>query len=70
MRLGLKLLRVKLNLTQEEMAAKLGVNRGTYIAIENGRRDGRLAFWETLQKVFDIPDADMWELIKHEDNVD
>ena len=65
MRLGLKLLRVKLNLTQEEMAKKLNVNRGTYIAIENGRRDGRLQFWENLQKSFDIPDENMWALMKH-----
>ena len=64
MRTTLKLLRVKHNLTQEEMADKIGVSRCTYAAIENGTRNGRDFFWESLQKAFNIPDEDMWKLKK------
>jgi DNA-binding XRE family transcriptional regulator len=46
------------------MAAKVGCIRCTYAAIENGTRAGRDFFWESLQKAFNIPDEDMWELKK------
>lgn len=64
MRTNLKLFRVKHHLTQAEMAAKVGCIRCTYAAIENGTRAGRDVFWESLQKAFNIPDEDMWELKK------
>lgn len=66
MRKNLKMLRVKHDLTQEEMAEKIGCDRGTYASIENGSRDGRLAFWQELQQAFEIPESDMWELIRNE----
>lgn len=67
MRTNLKLFRVKHHLTQEAMAAKIGCTRVTYAAIEGGTRNGRDYFWVALQKAFAIPDADMWEL-KKKDN--
>lgn len=64
MRTTLKLFRVKLHLTQEEMAKKIGCTRATYSAIEKGSRTGRRAFWLDFQKAFDIPDSDLWGYMK------
>ena len=56
----LQLLRISHNLTQQAMADKLGVKRETYIKIEHGERNPRPEFWDSLQKAFNIPDAEMW----------
>lgn len=66
MRMNLKVFRVKHGLSQEKMAEEMGYMRATYSAIECGKRDGRSAFWQTLQKTFDVPDDEMWELQKNE----
>lgn len=63
-RTNLKLFRVKNKLSQEEMAAKIGVTRGCYAAVEAGKRTGRQAFWISFQKAFDIPDAELWGYMK------
>jgi len=68
MRTNLKLLRVKHGLTQEGMAEKIGCTRCTYAAIETGARNGRKFFWQSLQKAFGIPDAEMWLLQKQDTN--
>lgn len=61
-RTKLKLLRVSHQLTQEEMAKKIGCNRGTYAAIEKGTRDGLSGFWLKLQAAF--PSVNIGELMK------
>lgn len=61
-RTNLKLFRTALKMTQEELAAVLGCNRGTYAAIENGARNGRTGFWLTLKEKY--PNADIGELMK------
>ncbi len=66
-RTNLKVFRVKLHLSQTEMAEKIGsYKRQTYAAVENGKRDPRQKFWDDLQKAFCVPDADMWELQKND----
>lgn len=45
------------------MAEKLGVGRTTYTAIENGQRAGSIKFWQTVQTVFNVDNAGMWELM-------
>lgn len=65
-RINLKLFRVKQDMSQDEIAHRIGCNRTTYAEIENGKRDGREAFWKTLQRAFDIPDEEMWALVKNE----
>lgn len=64
MRTNLKILRVSLGLTQAEMAERIGCNRGTYANIENGKQNGGQTFWTLLQRAFDIPDCDMWQLMR------
>lgn len=64
MRIGLKLLRVKHKLTQAEIAAKIGVSRQVYANIEKGKNGGSTEFWGNLQRVFNIPDEEMYSLMK------
>lgn len=56
----LYMLRCDMKLTQEEIAAKIGVCRTTYSMIEKGQRSGSSSFWTKFQKAFDIPDSEMW----------
>jgi DNA-binding XRE family transcriptional regulator len=52
------------DLTQEQMAAVLHVPKPTYIAIENGLRNGNHLFWSKFQSTFKVADKDMWNLQK------
>lgn len=64
MRNGLYMFRHGMRLSQAEMAKKIGVNRATYAAIEIGKRDGRVTFWNKLQNAFGIPDAEIGGLMR------
>lgn len=66
-RTNLKVFRTKQKMTQEEMANCIGYMRATYSAIESGKRNGRQAFWKDLQAAFNISDAEMWELMKKDE---
>ena len=50
----LKVLRAMHDLTQEELAAELGVTRQTIIAIEKGKYDPSLDLAFRLAKFFDV----------------
>lgn len=64
MRNGLYMFRHSKRLSQAAISKKIGCNRATYAAIENGTRNGNGAFWSKLQKAF--PNADIGELMKVE----
>ena len=64
MRTALKQFRIGLHLKQSEMAEKIGVCRATYGFVEQGKRSGTAEFWTNLQKVFNVPDEQMWLLQK------
>lgn len=64
MRNGLYMFRHERRLSQAEMAKKIGCNRATYAAIEIGKRDGRMTFWNNLKKAFGISDADIGGLMR------
>lgn len=66
-RIALKQFRIGVKLTQQGMADKLYVSRSTYIAIENGARNGTVDFWRTFQKAFSIPDAEIWKYQKQDE---
>ena len=63
-RKNLKLFRVSHDLTQGQFANKVNVSRAVYSNIERGRTDANQEFWNNLQSVFSIPDAEMWKLQK------
>lgn len=63
-RTNLKLLRVSQKMTQQEFADKIGVKRSTYSLIETGERSGKPQFWAQVQKTFNIPDSEMFGLMK------
>lgn len=67
MRVNLKVLRVRLNLNQSEMADRCGVGRAAYAAIERGDRGGSMDFWKNLQNAFSVPDEKMFALMKNEE---
>ena len=67
MRMNLKMFRIKRHMSQEEIASKIGCTRATYSAVESGSRDGRQTFWQSLQFAFALPDDEMWELMKREE---
>ena len=66
MRTNLKVFRIKRHLSQEEISEKIGCSRATYCAIEYGVREGRKTFWNDLQKAFNLPDSEMWQLMKND----
>lgn len=59
----LKLLRVKLGYTQEEMAEKIGISRQNYARYEVEGVKGNVSFWIKVQKAFNLSGEEMWELI-------
>lgn len=63
-RTNLKVFRVRLGLTQGEIAREIGVCRSTYAEIEAGKRECNTRFLKKLQNVYKIPDAEMWALTK------
>lgn len=66
MRMNLKLFRVSQNLSQQEMAEKVGTTRTNYCLIENGKTSPYTAFWDNLQKVFNLSDSKKGELMHNE----
>lgn len=67
MRTELKVLRVKNNLTQKDIATKLGISYPTYNLIEQGKRKGSTDFWRKMQKLFNLSDAEMWQLYSNKE---
>lgn len=65
-RLKLMLMRKKRGITQEKLAEKTSYSPAQISSIESGDRDGTLEFWQTVQDALDIPDSDMWTLMKKE----
>lgn len=66
MRNNLYIFRHRLKLSQKAMAEKIGCDRATYSAIELGKRDGRMKFWNNFQHAFNIPDEEIGGLQKNE----
>lgn len=58
----LKILRIQHELTQLQMAAKLGVSVTTYNLVETGRREGTNSFWLKLQEEFELDGGTVWKL--------
>ena len=63
---NLYMLRCDNKLTQAKFAAKIGVSCRGYQNVEWGERDGTAGFWAAIQRVFNIPDSEMYSLMKLE----
>lgn len=61
---GLYMLRVKRCWSQEAAAERLGIPLASYKLIEQGKQEGKPRTWLKVQKTYNIPDEDMWTLIK------
>jgi transcriptional regulator with XRE-family HTH domain len=61
---SLKVFRARRGLTQEQIAKRMGWSRQYYAKTENGRSTGSILFWVKLQDAFNIPDEEMWPLVK------
>ena len=64
MNIALKVKRVEKGLTQKEVSKQLGIVNTGYSLIETGKRSGKLEIWLAIQKLFEIPDEEMWGIIK------
>ncbi len=64
MRDNLYMLRCQHKLTKGKMAVKTGISRTTYSLIEKGDRDGSQEFWSAVQREFNVPDSEMYLLMK------
>lgn len=62
----LKFFRIEQDLTQSDMAQRVGCDRASYSAIEVGSRNPSYEFMEKLQAAFDIPSERMWALLERE----
>lgn len=56
----LRIFRAVHNLTQEDLAEKLGVTRHTIIAIENERYDPSLGLAFRMSELFNVPIEDIF----------
>ncbi len=66
MRLTMKLFRVERKLSQVDFAKKIGCSSNHYAKFERGEVDGSVKFIKAIQTTFDIPNADIMELIENE----
>lgn len=67
MRINMKCVRVRLGLSQEKAADRVGCSRSIYRDVENGKRQGKVEFWESFQKTFGIKDSEMWSVMQDVD---
>ena len=68
-RTELKIFRIKNQLTQAEIAEKIGIKRTLYSNVERGN-GGNTLFWEKFQRAFNIPDEEMFKFIKTDNKAD
>ena len=50
------------DITQAEMAERIGISTGSYSLIENGKRHGSNRTWKRIQELFNLTDAEVWRM--------
>jgi len=58
---NIRFLRRKMNLSQEELATMIGLNRGNIASYESGTAEPRIANLVKMSKLFSVPLADLTE---------
>lgn len=51
------------NITQAEMAEKIGMTLGAYSKIETRHAYGAVRTWRRIQDLFGLTDAEVWQLM-------
>ena len=51
------------DMTQTEMANKIGISATAYAQIELGKAHGKVSTWANIQNVFGLTDAEVWQLM-------
>ncbi|MDF1497006.1 MAG: helix-turn-helix transcriptional regulator [Patescibacteria group bacterium] len=64
---NLKILRAKHNLTQEDLAEKVGVTRQTIFAIEKNKYSPTLELAFKLSKLFNLPIEEIFKYNVHQE---
>lgn len=67
MRTNLRVFRVQRKMRQKEFAEILGVSQAVYSNIELGKSNAKLGFWDNLRNTFDVPEEEMWKLMKEDE---
>lgn len=57
-------LRVNRRWSQATVTQKAGIPISTYQLIEQGKNEGKPSTWLKIQKLYNIPDEKMWQIIK------
>ena len=50
------------DISQKEMAKKIGISCGAYSLIERGKRVGSRSTWLKIQRLFNLKDDEVWKL--------
>ena len=50
--------------TQKQAALKLEIPIAVYQRIEEGKKSGKIENWDRVQKLYNIPDEEMWKVVK------
>ena len=58
----LKMLRIQHDLTQEQLSEKIGISKGAYSLIEQGKRVGSDKTWLKIQEIFNLTGEQVWAL--------
>lgn len=58
-KLTIKAARVNMNMTQDELAERMGVSRSTVIAWENNQREMRTAYVHLFCNIVGLPEDDI-----------
>lgn len=53
------------DLSQTEMAEKIGISAATYGKMEAGKINGSVRTWERIQSLFGLSDGDVWRMRSH-----
>lgn len=52
------------DLSQTEMAERIGISVANYGKIETGKVSGSVRTWERIQDLFGLTDGDVWRMMK------
>ena len=64
----LKIARTAKGLSQKQMADLLNLSPIAYNMIEMQKINGKIATWQQIQRILDIPDNKMWEIVNYKVN--